>query len=51
MEPDLFLEDEAEEEEADRQLDQPGSFSIPEGVGLEDPVRMYLKGDRQESRC
>lgn len=37
---DLFLEDDAEEEKLDvDNLD----LSVPEGVGIEDPVRMYLK--------
>ncbi len=41
IDPDLFSEDELEEEEAIDvdQLD----LSVPEGVSLEDPVRMYLK--------
>ena len=37
---DLFLEEDAEDEEIDMgNLD----LSVPEGVGVEDPVRMYLK--------
>ena len=40
MDPDLFLEEDAEDEEIDvGNLD----LSVPEGVGVEDPVRMYLK--------
>ena len=40
MDPDLFLEEDAEDEEIDMgNLD----LSVPEGVGVEDPVRMYLK--------
>ena len=41
IDPDLFLDEEAEkEEEAElNQLD----LSVPEGVSVEDPVRMYLK--------
>ena len=41
MEPDLFLDEESEEEE-ESQLDQL-DLSVPEGIGVEDPVRMYLK--------
>ena len=41
MEPDLFLDEELEEEE-ESQLDQL-DLSVPEGIGVEDPVRMYLK--------
>ncbi len=36
IDPDMFLDDEADGEE---ELD----LSVPEGVGVEDPVRMYLK--------
>ena len=40
LEPDLFLEDEGDGEEIDMEnID----LSVPEGVGTEDPVRMYLK--------
>lgn len=40
MDPDLFLEEEGEEEDLDMEnLD----LSVPEGIGTEDPVRMYLK--------
>ena len=40
IDPDLFLEDEPENDEiAMEQVD----LSVPEGVGTEDPVRMYLK--------
>ena len=40
MDPDLFLEDEPAEEDLDvEQVD----LSVPEGVGIDDPVRMYLK--------
>ena len=38
MDPDLFAEEEAGEENMEN-LD----LSVPEGVGIEDPVRMYLK--------
>ena len=38
MDPDLFTEEEAGEENMEN-LD----LSVPEGVGIEDPVRMYLK--------
>ncbi|MCU6798911.1 RNA polymerase sigma factor RpoD [Alitiscatomonas aceti] len=38
MDPDLFVEEEAGEENMEN-LD----LSVPEGVGIEDPVRMYLK--------
>ena len=38
MVPDLFAEEEAGEENMEN-LD----LSVPEGVGIEDPVRMYLK--------
>ncbi len=41
MDPDLFLDEESEEEE-ESQLDQL-DLSVPEGIGVEDPVRMYLK--------
>ena len=41
IDPELFLDEESEEEEEAElgQLD----LSVPEGVGVEDPVRMYLK--------
>ena len=40
LEPELFLEDEGDGEEIDMEnID----LSVPEGVGTEDPVRMYLK--------
>ena len=40
IDPDLFLEDEPENDEITmEQVD----LSVPEGVGTEDPVRMYLK--------
>ena len=40
IDPDLFLEDEPENDEiAMEQVD----LSVPEGIGTEDPVRMYLK--------
>ena len=40
IDPDLFLEDDVAEEELDAaNLD----LTVPEGVGIEDPVRMYLK--------
>ena len=41
IDPDLFLDEESEEEE-ESQLDQL-DLSVPEGIGVEDPVRMYLK--------
>ena len=41
IDPDLFSEEELEDEEA-LDVDQL-DLSIPEGVSLEDPVRMYLK--------
>lgn len=40
MEPELFLEEDLEEEEID--VDHL-ELSMPEGVNIEDPVRMYLK--------
>ena len=40
LDPDLFIEEELEEEEIDMEhID----LSVPEGVSVEDPVRMYLK--------
>ena len=40
IDPDLFLEDDVDEEELDAaNLD----LTVPEGVGIEDPVRMNLK--------
>lgn len=39
IDPELFLEDGGEEEIETSELD----LSVPEGVGVEDPVRMYLK--------
>ena len=39
IDPELFLDEEAEEENELEQID----LSVPEGVGVEDPVRMYLK--------
>lgn len=40
IDPDLFLENGMDEEEIDMEnID----LSVPEGVGIEDPVRMYLK--------
>ena len=40
MDPDLFLEEDAEDEEIDMgNID----LSVPDGVSIEDPVRMYLK--------
>ncbi len=41
IDPDLFLDEEAEEEE-ETELEQL-DLSVPEGVGVGDPVRMYLK--------
>ncbi len=41
MDPDLFSEDDLEDEE---EIDpEKIDLSVPEGVGVEDPVRMYLK--------
>ena len=41
LDPDLFLEEELEEEE---EIDvEHIDLSIPEGVSTDDPVRMYLK--------
>jgi len=41
IDPDLFIEDELEEEE---EIDVENlDLSIPEGINIEDPVRMYLK--------
>ncbi len=41
IEPDLFLEEELEDEEEINVEDI--DLSVPDGVGVEDPVRMYLK--------
>lgn len=41
MEPDLFLEEEMEEEE-EIAVD-PMDLSVPDGISLADPIRMYLK--------
>ena len=41
IDPDLFAEDELEEEE-EIDVDKI-DLSVPEGIGVEDPVRMYLK--------
>lgn len=41
MDPDLFSEEDLEDEE---EIDpEKIDLSVPEGVGVEDPVRMYLK--------
>ena len=41
LDPDLFIEEELEEEE---EIDMEHiDLSVPEGVSVEDPVRMYLK--------
>lgn len=41
IDPDLFIEEELDEEE---EIDvEKIDLSVPEGVGVEDPVRMYLK--------
>lgn len=41
LDPDLFLEEELEEEE---EIDvEHIDLSVPEGISLQDPVRMYLK--------
>ena len=39
MDEDLFLEEETEEEVDVENID----LSVPDGVGIDDPVRMYLK--------
>ena len=39
IDPDLFLDEESEEEE-ESQLDQL-DLSVPEGIGVEEPVRLY----------
>lgn len=39
MDPDLFLDEDGDGEEEAEELD----LSVPEGVSVEDPVRMYLK--------
>ena len=41
IDPELFLDEDSEEEE-EAELEQL-DLSVPEGVGVEDPVRMYLK--------
>ena len=41
IDPDLFIEEELDEEE---EIDVENiDLSVPEGVNIEDPVRMYLK--------
>lgn len=47
IDPELFLDEDSEEEE-EAELEQL-DLSVPEGVGVEDPVRMYLKENRQDS--
>lgn len=41
IEPDLFLEEEMEEEE--EVTADPMALSVPDGISLADPIRMYLK--------
>ena len=41
IEPDLFLEEELEEEE--EVTADPMDLSVPDGISLSDPIRMYLK--------
>lgn len=41
IEPDLFLEEEMEEEE--KVTADPMDLSVPDGISLADPIRMYLK--------
>lgn len=41
IEPDLFLEEEMEEEE--ESAVDPMDLSVPDGISLADPIRMYLK--------
>ena len=41
IEPDLFLEEEMEEEE--EVTADPKDLSVPDGISLADPIRMYLK--------
>ena len=41
IEPDLFLEEEMEEEE--EVTADPMDLSVPDGISLADPIRMYLK--------
>ena len=42
MDPDLFSEDEAADPEDDIDVEHI-DLSVPEGIGVDDPVRMYLK--------
>ncbi len=42
MDPDLFLEDENVDPEDDVDVEHI-DLSVPEGIGVDDPVRMYLK--------
>ena len=45
IEPDLFLEEvmEEEEEEEEEMTVDPMDLSVPDGISLADPIRMYLK--------
>ena len=43
LDPDLFIEEELEEEEEEEIDMEHIDLSVPEGVSVEDPVRMYLK--------
>ena len=43
IEPDLFLEEEMEEEEEEEITVDPMDLSVPDGISLADPIRMYLK--------
>ena len=44
LDPDLFIEEEMELDEEEEIDVEHLDLSVPEGVSLEDPVRMYLKG-------
>ena len=43
LDPDLFIEEEMELDEEEEIDVEHLDLSVPEGVSLEDPVRMYLK--------
>jgi len=43
IEPDLFLEEVMEEEEEEEITVDPMDLSVPDGISLADPIRMYLK--------
>ena len=49
MDPDMFEEDMDLDSEEEIDLEKV-DLSVPEGVGVEDPVRMYLKGSAR-FRC